>query len=61
MSVLRNAILKWTGCKPGGAGMIQHGQDHQFQFGDVDVGEVGQLGGSRHSWESIQGRKHPIG
>jgi hypothetical protein len=24
---------------------FEHGQDHQFQFGDVDVGEVGQLGG----------------
>jgi hypothetical protein len=43
MSVLRNAILKWTGCKPGGAGMIQHGQDHQVQFGDVDVGEVAMI------------------
>jgi hypothetical protein len=21
---------------------LEHGQDHQFQFGDVDVGEVGQ-------------------
>ena len=32
---------------------LERGQDHQFQFGDVDVGEVGQLGGSRHSWEFI--------
>jgi hypothetical protein len=25
--------------------LIEHGQDHQLQFGDVDVGEVGQRGG----------------
>ena len=26
---------------------------YQFQFGDVNVGEVRRLGGSRHSWEFI--------
>jgi hypothetical protein len=34
------------------AGRCAHGQDRELQFGEIDAGEVGQLGGSRHEAES---------